>query len=414
MSKSLSLYIGSRYTRSRSRRGFVSFISMVSMLGIALGVLVLITVLSVMNGFNNKVRKEYFALAPEVTVTGPAAANWNLAKSVIASDKNITASAPFVSGQGMISSGQSDSGVMVLGIDPQAESKISALKSKMIAGSLNSLNSKDFNVVIGKSLADNLGLVVGQRITLITPQVSATPFGAMPRFKRFTISGIFHAGGGFGYDDGVIYIGLQQGKKLFVSNASYGLHLRLTDPYLADPITIMLEDKLTFQFAVSNWASVNGAFFDALSLQKTTMFFVLTLIIAVAVFNLVSSLMMMVNDKRSDIAILRTIGASPGLIMRAFIVQGTLIGGFGTLLGIVLGVILSLNVTDVVNFLETVLHLQIINPTAFYGLSYLPSELVPSDIALVAAMSFGLSLLATLYPAWSAFRVEPAEALRYE
>ena len=415
MSKSLSFYIGTRYTRSRSRRGFVSFISVVSMLGIALGVLVLITVLSVMNGFNNKVRKEYFALAPEITVTASRSADWQNAQQIIMQSKDVVTVAPFVSGQSMLSSGQDSTGAIVLGIDPKLETKISDLKNKMVAGSLASLNSNKFNVLVGRALADRMAWEVGQRITLITPQVSATPFGAMPRFKRFTISGIFHAGGGFGYDDGVVYIGINQAKKLFIANAGTdGLHVRLTNPYLALPIAKELQNKLSLQFAVNNWTETSGAFFDALALQKTTMFFVLTLIIAVAVFNLVSSLMMMVNDKRSDIAILRTIGASPGLIMRTFIVQGTLIGGFGTLLGVIIGIILSLNVTAVVNFLEDVLHMQIINPTAFYGLSYLPSELVPGDVIMVGVMALLLSLLATLYPAWSAFRVQPAEALRYE
>lgn len=390
---------------------------MASMLGIALGVMVLITVLSVMNGFNYKVRQEYFAIAPEITITGPRqdAATWAKANREVAQTNGVRTVAPFVTGQGMLSSGETNSGVVVLGIDPSKEMRISQLGKSMRSGSLASLSSSRFNVLLGKGLAEHLGASVGDSITLITPQVSVSPFGAMPRFKRLIVSGIFHAGGGFGFDDSVAYIGLKQAQLIFSSKqATSGLHVRLYDPYAAKNLTQVLQDKLSWPYQVSNWTETNGAFFDALALQKTTMFFVLMLIIAVAVFNLVSSLMMMVNDKRSDIAILRTIGATPGLIMRSFIIQGAVIGIMGTIIGTALGVILSLHVTEVVNFLEAVLHMQIINPTALYGLDYLPSRLQASDVISISTMAFVLSLLATIYPAWSAFRVQPAEALRYE
>lgn len=417
MKKSLSLFIGLRYTRAKKRRGAISFMAFASMAGIALGVMVLVTVLSVMNGFNEKVRAEFFAIAPDVTLQGPAQSTtaWQAVMQRIEKYPNVVAQGRYVQGQGMLTVGSAVSAVYMVGIDPSSSLRRMQLGQHMIDGSLASLSQPGFQVILGESLAQSLNLSVGQSVVLLTPQLTVSPLGTLPRVKRFRVSGIFHAGGGFGFDSAVAFIGIKQAQALFAGGQSVsGIQIKTRDPYQAKYFSQQLRAQFPIPYNVSNWTDSNGSFFDALAMQKTTMFLVLALIIAVAAFNLVSSSIMLVNDKQADIAILRTIGGSPGMIMRTFIVQGCLIGLVGTLIGVGTGVLLSLHVTGVVNTLERVLHLHIINPEAFYGLSYLPSQLRAHDVLSVAAMAMGLSILATLYPAWMAFRVQPAEALRYE
>lgn len=416
MRYSLSLFIGLRYTKAKRRQGFVSFISLVSILGIALGVAVLITILSVFNGFNTTIRQQFFSMASEVNLFYPQGAQINSHNIQLQALqlKEISASAPTASGQGMLSANGQMQPTLVLGIDPEQEAKVSDLAKNITSGRLSSLQPRSFNMVIGRGLAKNLGVAVGDKLTLLTPQASLTPLGVIPRYKRFLISGIFKASPGFGFDSSFVFININDAKNLFKGGQyNYGLHFKLHDPYQAINVTNKLEKLFPPPYQVTNWSDSYGAFFKALSMEKTIMLVVLTLIIAVATFNLVSSLMMTVNDKRADIAILRTLGATPGLITRIFLVQGIAVGMIGCILGLLGGVMLSLNITAFVNWLQQVLHIQLVS-SAMYFVDYLPSKLQWSDVFKVVFIAMGLSLCATIYPAWSAGKTQPAEALRYE
>ncbi len=416
MIRPLSLYIGLRYTRAKRRNHFISFISLASMLGIALGVLVLITVLSVMNGFDYQIQKRFFAIAPQLTVmTGQSIKHtWRKTSQKIAKLPEVRGVAPFVSGKGMlINAGQID-GVRAVGILPSQEGKVSQLGQKMVKGKLNSLRPGKYNLVMGLSLARSLGVAVGDQLNLLTPQVSVTLAGVFPRYRQFRVSGIFRTSGDFGFETGVVYINMQDAAKLFSSGqAISGFHVKLKDLYQAPSVTVLLRSLLSREYQVTNWTVQFGAFFQALAMEKTMLFVILLLIVAVAVFNLVSTLVMVVNDKRADIAILRTLGASPGTIMRTIMVQGAIIGIVGTFIGLALGLLLAYNVTDITNAIQNLFHVQFIK-SSVYWIDFLPSRIEASDIIKVCLIAFGLSIIATLYPAWIAFRTQPAEALRYE
>lgn len=417
MIRPLSLFIGLRYTRAKQRNHFISFISLASMLGIALGVAVLITVLSVMNGFDYQIRARFFEMIPEVTVTSNIQQSevvWNKATAIIEGFSPVVATSPFVSGNAMVINGGIINGLQLMGIDPTLEQKTSGIKQNMVKGHLDDLVVGQYNIIIGQSLAEKMNVSVGDDISIFTPQVNVTMLGVYPRHRQFHITGLFHVSESLGLDDSVAYIDIGDAKKL-LSNAQgvSGLHVKLADIYDALDVTPQIYNALTPSFWVTNWTDTAGAFFSALKMEKTMMFIILLLIIAVAVFNLVSSLVMTVNDKRSDIAILRTIGASPSMIMRTFIIQGTLIGFIGTALGVAGGVVLSLNVTAITNWIQKVFNVQLIS-SKVYVIDYLPSDIHLNDLCLVAIIAFGLSILSTIYPAWVAFRTQPAEALRYE
>lgn len=416
MIRPLSLYIGLRYTRAKQRNHFISFISLASMLGIALGVAVLITVLSVMNGFDYQIRTHFFAIAPEVSILSNRNVNeyWQSLQSQVDQDPAVKASAPYVSGMGMLNNQGTVSGVDVVGIIPSEEDRISALSKVMVKGSLEGLSAGTYRMVIGQQLADRLGLSLGDSVTLFTPQAATTPFGVLPQFRRFTISGIFNTKSGFGFDNGVAYVHLQDAQKLFPApQVTTGLHIKLNSIYQAPAVSERLQQKLPDNFMITNWTDQYGAFFSAIAMEKTMMFVILLLIVAVAVFNLVSTLVMVVNEKRSDIAILRTLGASPRMIMMVFIIQGAIVGIIGTILGIIGGIILALNATNIVNFIQKIFHVQFIKASVFF-VDYLPSLLQWKDVLNVSWIALLLSLLATIYPAIVAFRTQPAEALRYE
>ncbi|PHQ78650.1 MAG: lipoprotein-releasing system transmembrane subunit LolC [Coxiella sp. (in: Bacteria)] len=416
MFKSLAFYIGSRYTRAKKRSGFISFISFASMLGIALGVLVLITALSVMNGFDYEIKTRFFALMPQISVlTGGSVQNsWqDLAKKIDAIPQ-VTGVAPFASGKGILMKNGQVYGVDTVGIIPSEEGKVSKLPQKMVAGTLKSLTPNSFNVVIGQTLANNLDVGIGDKITLFTPQTSVSLVGVFPRYRRFTVSGIFHASDAFGFDLAYAFINMQDAERVFPpGKGTSGLHVTLDDMYQVGGVTQRIQQLLPPGYVVTNWTRSNGAFFQAIYMEKTILFVILILIIAVAAFNLVATLVMVVNDKRADIAILRTLGASPGTILRTFIVQGFIVGVFGTLLGLIGGLLLASYATAIVNWYQHTFHVQLLQSSVLF-VDFLPSRIEASDVISVSIIAIVLSLIASLYPAWLAFRTQPAEALRYE
>jgi lipoprotein-releasing system permease protein len=411
-----SFFIGLRYTRAKRRNHFISFISMMSMFGIALGIIVLITVLSVMNGFDREIKNRVFSMVPAMTVTSNtnSVSNWLSLEKTLQTFPQVTATAPFVSGQVLLTSSGSVQPAMISGIDPNKEKKISQLTDKMVQGKLNDLLPGEFGIVLGEELALHLDAMLGDKITVVTPQVSLSPAGVIPRFKRFTVVGIFKAGNGFGFDALLAYVALTDAQKLFEMGQNVsGIHVSIQNIYDAPKLSATYLNSLTPDARISNWSEQFGAFFHAIKLEKTMMFFILLLIIAVAVFNLVCTLVMVVNEKESDIAILRTIGATPKMIMTIFIVQGATIGIVGTLMGIAGGIGLAMNVTNLVNWIQHVFNVQFLS-SSIYFVDYLPSELQLSDVTTIGLSALILSLLATIYPAWRASRTEPVEALRYE
>ncbi len=416
MFKPLPLFIGLRYTRAKRRNHFISFISMTSMIGIALGVMVLITVLSVMNGFDQQIQQRVFSMAPQVTIStySNLLPDWQSMDKAVAHYPGVADTAPYIAGQGMLTGFGQVHPAMIFGVLPDREAKISQLANKMVVGKLDALTPGSFNIVLGQELATNLSAQVGDKVTLITPIAANTPMGIIPRYKRFTVAGIFNPGSGFGFDTTLAYVNLKDAQVLYqLGTQVSGLRLKLDNLYQAPDISNKLLDTLPRDTMIMNWTQQYGAFFDAVKLEKTMMFLIMMLIIAVAAFNLVSGLVMVITDKQSDIAILRTLGATPKTVMAIFMIQGTTIGLVGTLLGFVGGIILSLNATEIVQFIQNVFHLQLLSSSVYY-VDYLPSKIEVSDVWHVCSLAALLSLLATLYPAWRASRVQPAEALRYE
>lgn len=384
------------------------------MIGIALGVMVLITVLSVMNGFDEEIHKRFFGMAPEITVLGTEGKikDWQSAEKIIAKNPKVIAEAPVVGGQALLVHQGQVLPIVLSGILPADEEKITHLKDKLLPGS--TLNLKSFGIVLGRDLADSLGVTNGDKVTIMIPQVTVTPAQMIPRFKRFTIVGIFSAGAGFNFDTKMAFIDLNDAQKLFqLEDNITAIKVRIAKIYDAMAVSKALGLALGEDYQISNWTDQFGAFFQTIKMEKTMMFMILLLIIAVAAFNLVSSLVMVVNDKRSQIAILRTMGATPSLITRIFIVQGMLAGVLGTFTGLVAGIILALNATSIVNFLQGLFNVQLIS-AKIYFVDYLPSKIMASDLIIICCASLLLCFLATLYPAWRASRTVIVEALHYE
>jgi lipoprotein-releasing system permease protein len=416
MFRPAALYIGLRYTRAKRRNHFISFISVVSMAGIALGVMVLITVLSVMNGFDKEIQKRVFSMVPPVTVTSltGSIADWKDLQGLLKQFPYIKASAPFVTGEVLLSYGGSVQPALVSGISPEEEKKVSEVTNKMVSGSFNNLRSGQFGIVLGENLASLLNAELGDKVTVVTPQVSLSPAGVIPRFKRFTVVGIFRAGNGFGFDRGLGFIQINDAQKLLtLGNNVTGLHLNIDNVYDAPRIAQELTTQLSSSASVTTWTDQFGPLFHAVQLEKTMMFFILMLIVGVAAFNLVSTLVMVVNEKQADIAILRTYGATPRMIMNIFIVQGGLVGILGTLAGVLGGIALAWNVTEIVNWIEKIFHVQFLSSSVYF-VNYLPSEIEWKDVAKISVASLVLSLVATIYPAWRASKMDPVESLRYE
>ena len=409
------LMIGLRYTRAKRRNHFISFISLISMLGIALGVTALIVVLSVMNGFQTELRGRILAVVSHVQISGANGdmADWEAVAKQSLSEPRVLAAAPYVQEQGMLSFGQSVRGAIVRGILPDLEDKVADFRSHMKEGSLDSLAPDSFNIVLGSELARALGVYVGDRLTLIAPQGVVTPAGVVPRLKTFTVSGLFEVGM-FEYDNGLALIRMEDAQRLYrMEDRVSGVRLKLEDLFKARAITEQLANTLDTPAYISDWTRSHANFFRAVQIEKNMMFIILSLIVAVAAFNIVSTLVMAVTDKQADIAILRTLGASPGSIMSVFMVQGALIGFIGLALGVAGGVALALNVDVVVPFIERMLGTELMSKEVYY-ISALPSELQWGDVTTITLVSFVLSLVATIYPSWRASRVNPAEALRYE
>jgi lipoprotein-releasing system permease protein len=409
------LFIGLRYTRAKRRNHFISFISLISMLGMALGVLALIVVLSVMNGFQKEIRARMLGATPhlEIVADGGRVENWQPVLELAARNAQVAAAAPYVSGQGMLSYGQSVQGIMVRGIDPALERSITALSNKVKAGSLDALHPGDFGVVLGTDLARALGVRLNDKVLLITPQGQVTPMGMVPRLKQFKVVGIFEIGMA-PYDSSLALINIADAQKLFrMGDAVTGISTRLREVDRAPLVAAELQSQLPDDLYANDWTHQNSNYFRAVQMEKKMMFIILSLIVAVAAFNIVSTLVMAVTDKQADIAILRTLGASPRSIMKIFIVQGVIIGIVGTLLGSVGGIALALNLDVVIPFIEHLFGVQFLAKDVYY-ISELPSDLRYPEVMLVSGLSFVISLIATIYPSYRASKTQPAEALRYE
>lgn len=415
MFRPLELYIGLRYTRAKRRNHFISFISLISIIGVALGITVLITVLSVMNGFEKEVRERILGMASHVTVTGPGnrLENWRDLATRVKISPEVLGTAPYVQGQAMLARGKQVSGALIRGVLPSQEPDVSDVGEHMLAGSLQGLHPGGYGVVLGVGLANLLHVNVGDKVIIITPQATVTPAGILPKLRRFRVTGVFEVGMSE-YDHSIAIMHIDDASRLFkLDGRVSGLRLKLDNMFYAPRITRQLMQALGMDYWVSDWTRQHANYFRAVKTEKTMMLIILMLIVAVAAFNIVSTLIMLVTDKRSDIAILRTLGVTPAKVMAIFIVQGTIIGLFGTLLGIVGGVALALNIETLVPAIEQLLDTKFLSPDVYY-ISDLPSDLHWNDVIKIGVSAFTLTVLATLYPAWRAARTQPAEALRYE
>jgi lipoprotein-releasing system permease protein len=415
MFRPLEFAIGLRYTRAKRRNHFISFISLTSMLGIALGVTALITVLSVMNGFEKEVRGRILDMVSHLTVSTFDARlqGWSDVAMQLKEHPQVTEAAPYVEAQGMLIHGKKVNGTLIRGILPDMEPGVSSVADKMQEGKLTDLKPGAFEVILGRDLARILQVDVGDKITMVTPSANVTPAGVAPRLKRFKVVGIFYVGM-YEYDSSLAIIHLDDARRLFrLQDAVTGVRARLKDLFAAPQVRYELQQGELGAYWVRDWSSYHANWFRAVKIEKRMIFLLLMLIIAVAAFNIVSTLVMLVTDKESDIAILRTLGATPRSIMGIFMVQGTLIGVIGTILGVAGGISLSLNLDTVVPWIENLFGFRVLDPGIYY-ISELPSDLQMDDVGLISSVSFLFGVVSTLYPAWRASRVQPAEALRYE
>jgi lipoprotein-releasing system permease protein len=411
----LPLWLGLRYTAAKRRNHFISFISLTSMLGILVGVTALITVLSVMNGFEKELRERILGVAAHASVTrisGPLE-DWRPVAEQAREHPEVAGTAPFVEGQVMLVKGDEVTGAKLRGVEPSAEPAVSDVAANMQSGALDNLAAEEYGIVLGNALARYLGVEKGDRVTLVTPQASVTPVGVLPRLKRFTVAGVFEIGM-YDYDRSTAFIHIADAQQLMrIDSGVSGVRLRLEDMLRAPTIGDELEQHLGSGLWVRDWTQRHANFFQAVRTEKTVMFVILALIVAVAAFNIVSTLVMTVTDKQSDIAILRTLGLRPRAVMAIFLVQGSVIGFVGTALGVAGGIALALNIGELMPALEQLLGVNLL-PANVYYISDLPSDLQVDDVVRIALLSVGLSVLATLYPAHRAARTQPAEALRHE
>ena len=385
------------------------------MLGIALGVTALITVISVMNGFEQELRERILGMTSHATIQGQGKGleNWQSVADAASKNSQVIGMAPYIQAEGMLSFGEQVNGTLIRGILPAEESKVSDVGEKMIFGELENLNAGEFGIILGKDLARALGVFQFDKVTLIIPQANVTPAGIMPRLRRFTVVGIFEAGM-YEYDSTMALMHVEDAARLFrMKGQVTGVRLKLEDMFLSGEVSRQLIEDIPGNYFISDWTREHANFFRAVKIEKITMFIILSLIVGVAAFNLVSTLVMVVVDKEADIAILRTLGATPSTILGIFIVQGAIIGTIGTLLGTLGGVTLSLNIDSIIPAIEQLLGTKFLSAEVYY-ISELPSELHWNEVAVISSLALMLSLLATLYPAWRGSRIQPAEALRYE
>lgn len=409
------LLLGLRYTRAKRRNGFISFISLSSMIGIALGITALITVLSIMNGFQEELRDRILGMTAHMTINekNDRLADWQGLYDKLIEQPHVQGAAPNVMEQGMLTSGTKVKGAAIRGILPEYEDQVADIGQKMLFGSLSTLEPRAYRIILGSELAMSLGVSIGDKVTLIAPQGTVSPVGVVPRLKRFTVAGLFEAGM-HEYDSGLAIIHIEDAKKVFKYGDSVGaLQLKLDDLFSVGAVKHQLSSVIEQTVYMRDWRQQHSNFFKAIEMEKRMMFIVLTLIIMVAAFNIVSTMVMVVTDKQSDIAVLRTIGASPMSIQMIFIIQGLIIGVLGVVLGLIGGLSLALNIDVIVPFVENLLGVQFFPPDVYY-ISTVPSKVVWSDVFYIAGVAFVLTLLATLYPARKAAKVNPAEALRYE
>jgi lipoprotein-releasing system permease protein len=417
MFRPLELFIGLRYTRAKRRNHFISFISLVSILGIAVGVTALITVISVMNGFDKQLKDSILGMVAHATIEGvdETVRDWPQALKLVYENKHVLGAAPYVERQAMLQ-GSHVGAAIIRGVVPDLEPKVSDVDTHMVKGQLSALVGGHFGIVIGSELAMALGVQMGDFVTVFAPEFSATPIGAVPRMKRFTVVGIFTVGMQE-YDSGLAIMAMQDAQTLYRLDGPTGIRLKLDDMFQAYPISRdigrRLDDQIGQYYRVTDWMQGHSNFFKAVAMEKKAMFLILSLIVLVAAFNLVSTLVMLVQDKQADIAILRTLGQSPRSIMGVFMVQGTLVGTLGIALGVLFGVVLSLNLVAIAKWIEDTFHIVFLSPDVYY-ITEVPSDLHWTDVGWITAIAFVFCIFATLYPARRAAKTEPAAALRYE
>ena len=414
MFRPFSLYVGLRYTSAKRNNNFISFISLVSMLGLMLGVAALIVVLSVMNGFDRELKERILGMVPHGTISdyGTPLENWQAVAEKVNQQPGVIGTAPYIQAQGMLTNRGVVRGVLINGIEPELEQKISILDDHIKAGSLDALQPKSYGIVLGSLLARSMGVALGDKVTLVLPEASISVAGIIPRLKRFTVVGVFEVGAEL--DANLAYIHIDDAARIKrMASGVDGIRLEFDNLFQAPTRIRQIIADLGEFYRASDWTRTHGNLFQAIQLEKKMIGLLLFLIVFLAAFNIVSTLVMVVTDKKGDIAILRTLGATPGRIMRIFMVQGTVIGVMGTLLGSVLGVVLALTITDLIAWVEHTFGIQFLSADVYF-ISYLPSQLQTGDVMVIISVALGISFLATIYPAWRASRTQPAEALRYE
>lgn len=415
MFRPFSFFVGLRYTAAKRGNHFISFISLVSMLGLTLGVAALIVVLSVMNGFDRELRQRILGMVPHATLSDyqKPMQDWQAVRDHLAKNANVDATAPFVQAQGMLTHAGQVQGVLVSGIDPQIEPSVSIIEDHFDIGSLDTLEEGEFNIILGELLARQLGASIGDRVTLVLPEASVSIAGIVPQLKRFTVSGIFSVGAEI--DASLAYVHIVDAARIkrMPADSVDGIRLAFKDLFQAPMLVRQLATELARPMQISDWTRTHGNLFQAIQMEKRMIGLLLFLIVFVAAFNIVSTLVMVVTDKRADIAILRTMGATPSMIMKIFMVQGAVIGVIGTTLGLVLGVVLALTISDLVAGFERLMGIEFLSAEVYF-INYLPSEIQISDLITITTTALLISFFATLYPAWKASRTQPAEALRYE